>query len=66
MEGVDAACAHGPAAGGRRPGGPRCGISDHRASIARQLEFLQRVWVNDGAFVGLGTKKDPGNRSAGG
>jgi hypothetical protein len=29
------------------------------ASIARQFEFLQRVWVNDGDFVGLGTEKDP-------
>jgi hypothetical protein len=29
------------------------------ASIARQFEFLQRVWVNDGDLVGLGTEKDP-------
>ena len=29
------------------------------ASITRQFEFLQRVWVNDGDLIGLGTKKDP-------
>lgn len=29
------------------------------ASIARQFEFLQRVWINDGDFVGLGAEKDP-------
>ena len=29
------------------------------ASITRQFEFLQRVWVNDGDLVGLGTEKDP-------
>jgi hypothetical protein len=29
------------------------------ASIARQFEFLQRVWGNDGDFVGLGAEKDP-------
>jgi hypothetical protein len=29
------------------------------ASITRQFEFLQRVWVNDGDFVGLGAVKDP-------
>ena len=29
------------------------------ASIARQFEFLQRAWVNDDDFVGLGTEKDP-------
>jgi hypothetical protein len=29
------------------------------ASIARQVEFLQRVWVSDGDFFGLGAKKDP-------
>jgi hypothetical protein len=28
-------------------------------SIARQFEFLQRDWVNDGDLVGLGTEKDP-------
>jgi len=31
-------------------------------SIARQFEFLQRVWVNDGDLVGLGTEKDPFDR----
>jgi hypothetical protein len=30
-----------------------------RASITRQFEFIQRVWVNDGEFVGLGGEKDP-------
>jgi deferrochelatase/peroxidase EfeB len=29
------------------------------ASITRQFEFLQRVWVNNGDLVGLGTEKDP-------
>jgi hypothetical protein len=29
------------------------------ASIARQFEFLQRVWGNDGDLVGLGAVKDP-------
>jgi hypothetical protein len=29
------------------------------ASSARQFEFLQRAWVNDGDLVALGTKKDP-------
>jgi hypothetical protein len=28
------------------------------ASIARQVEFAQRVWGNDGDLVGLGTEKD--------
>jgi Dyp-type peroxidase family len=29
------------------------------ASIARQFEFIQRTWINDGDFVGLGSEKDP-------
>ena len=29
------------------------------ASLARQFEFVQQVWVNDGDFVGLGNEKDP-------
>jgi hypothetical protein len=29
------------------------------ASIARPFEFLQRAWVNDGDFAGLGAVKDP-------
>ena len=29
------------------------------ASIARQVEFLQWVWGNDGDLAGLGTEKDP-------
>ena len=29
------------------------------ASLARQFEFVQQVWVNDGDFVGLGDEKDP-------
>jgi deferrochelatase/peroxidase EfeB len=29
------------------------------ADIARQFEFVQKVWVNDGDFVGLGNEKDP-------
>ena len=29
------------------------------ADIARQFEFIQKVWINDGDFAGLGTDKDP-------
>lgn len=29
------------------------------ASLARQFEFVQQVWINNGDFVGLGTEKDP-------
>lgn len=29
------------------------------ASLTRQFEFVQQVWMNDGDFVGLGTEKDP-------
>jgi Dyp-type peroxidase family len=29
------------------------------ADIARQFEFVQNVWVNDGGFAGLGIDKDP-------
>jgi len=29
------------------------------ADIARQFEFVQKVWVNDGDFTGLGNEKDP-------
>ena len=29
------------------------------ASLARQFEFVQQVWMNDGDFVGLGNEKDP-------
>lgn len=29
------------------------------ADIARQLEFVQKVWINDGDFAGLGNDKDP-------
>ncbi|MFF1701524.1 Dyp-type peroxidase [Streptomyces sp. NPDC058252] len=29
------------------------------ASLSRQFEFIQQVWMNDGDFVGLGTEKDP-------
>lgn len=28
------------------------------ASIARQFEFVQEVWINDGTFAGLGPDKD--------
>jgi hypothetical protein len=30
--------------GSATTGGPRCDLPDHWASIARQFEFLQRVW----------------------
>jgi Dyp-type peroxidase family len=29
------------------------------ADIARQFEFVQKVWINDGDFAGLGNDKDP-------
>ncbi|MBV1796109.1 hypothetical protein [Siccirubricoccus sp. G192] len=29
------------------------------ADIARQFEFVQKVWTNDGDFAGLGGEKDP-------
>jgi deferrochelatase/peroxidase EfeB len=29
------------------------------ADIARQFEFVQKVWVSDGDFAGLGNEKDP-------
>ncbi|WP_264659105.1 Dyp-type peroxidase [Azospirillum canadense] len=29
------------------------------ADIANQFEFVQRVWMNDGNFAGLGSAKDP-------
>jgi hypothetical protein len=29
------------------------------ASLGRQFEFVQRVWVNDGDFAGLDRDKDP-------
>jgi Dyp-type peroxidase family len=29
------------------------------ASIARQFEFVQRIWINDSTFNGLGKEKDP-------
>lgn len=29
------------------------------ADIARQFEFVQKVWINDGDFAGLGSDKDP-------
>jgi Dyp-type peroxidase family len=29
------------------------------ADIARQFEFVQKVWINDGDFAGLGNEKDP-------
>jgi Dyp-type peroxidase family len=29
------------------------------ADIARQFEFVQKLWVNDGDFAGLGNEKDP-------
>jgi Dyp-type peroxidase family len=28
-------------------------------AIARQFEFVQKVWINDGDFAGLGNDKDP-------
>ena len=39
------------------------------ASLRRQFEFVQQMWINDGDFVGLGTEKDPlvgNNDGAGG
>ncbi|MGY8710301.1 peroxidase [Bradyrhizobium sp. 18BD] len=38
------------------------------ADIARQFEFVQKVWINDGDFAGLGSDKDPmigGNNGSG-
>jgi Dyp-type peroxidase family len=38
------------------------------ADIARQFEFVQKVWVNEGDFAGLGNEKDPiigGNNGSG-
>ena len=29
------------------------------ASLSRQFEFIQQVWINDGDFIGMGTDKDP-------
>ena len=29
------------------------------ASLTRQFEFVQQMWINNGDFVGLGTEKDP-------
>ncbi|MGV9428602.1 Dyp-type peroxidase [Streptomyces sp. NPDC003656] len=29
------------------------------ASLSRQFEFIQQVWMNDGDFAALGTEKDP-------
>ena len=29
------------------------------ADIGRQFEFVQKVWINDGDFAGLGNDKDP-------
>jgi Dyp-type peroxidase family len=29
------------------------------ASLARQFEFVQRIWINDSTFIGLGNEKDP-------
>lgn len=29
------------------------------ASLSRQFEFIQQVWINDGSFIGMGTDKDP-------
>ncbi|GAA1291517.1 peroxidase [Pseudonocardia aurantiaca] len=29
------------------------------AGLARQFEFVQQVWMNDGDFAGLGNEKDP-------
>jgi Dyp-type peroxidase family len=29
------------------------------ADIARQFEFVQKVWINDGDFAGLSAEKDP-------
>ncbi|MFF4160916.1 hypothetical protein [Streptomyces sp. NPDC001678] len=29
------------------------------ASLSRQFEFVQQVWLNDGDFAGLGTERDP-------
>jgi Dyp-type peroxidase family len=29
------------------------------ADIARQFEFVQKVWINDGGFAGLENEKDP-------
>jgi Dyp-type peroxidase family len=29
------------------------------ASLSRQFEFIQQVWINDGGFIGMGTDKDP-------
>jgi Dyp-type peroxidase family len=36
------------------------------ASLSRQFEFIQKVWINDGDFIGMGTDKDPlsGNNDA--
>jgi Dyp-type peroxidase family len=38
------------------------------ADIARQFEFVQKVWINDGGFADLGDEKDPiigGNNGSG-
>ncbi|MFI6395414.1 Dyp-type peroxidase [Nonomuraea sp. NPDC050540] len=29
------------------------------ASLTRQFEFIQQVWINNGDFTGLGTERDP-------
>ena len=29
------------------------------ASLSRQFEFIQQVWINDDGFIGTGTDKDP-------
>ncbi|MGE7388286.1 Dyp-type peroxidase [Streptomyces sp. NPDC004126] len=29
------------------------------ASLSRQFEFVQQVWLNDGDFTGLGSERDP-------
>jgi deferrochelatase/peroxidase EfeB len=29
------------------------------ASLTRQFEFVQQMWINNGDFAGLGTEKDP-------
>ncbi|MFJ8478402.1 Dyp-type peroxidase [Kitasatospora sp. NPDC094011] len=38
------------------------------ASLSRQFEFVQQVWLNDGDFAGLGAEQDPlvGNRDGAG
>jgi hypothetical protein len=49
----------GGAAAGRIVDPPWGTYRSRSIIIARQFEFLQRVWVNDGDLVGLATEKDP-------